>query len=70
MILFELGFFCSLPLHVKIRELSLAFYRAFSFSITAVDVLDHQSLYNRFQTPILYSTIAIVSLDIQSFSGP
>ena len=69
-LIFELSSFFALPPHVKIRELSLAYYQAFPFSIIAVDILDHQSLHNRFQTPIFFSTIAIISLDVQSFSGP
>ena len=48
-------------LHVKIREL---------FSIIAVYVPDRQSLDNRFQSPIFFSTIAFVTLDIQSLFGP
>ena len=43
-----------MTLYVKIRELSLAYCQAFPSSIIAVDVLDHQSLYNRFQTPIFF----------------
>ena len=39
-------------------------------SIAMVDLLDRQSLDNRFQTPIFFSTIVIVSLDIQSIFGP
>ena len=38
MIFLELGRVFLLLLHVKIRELSLAYYRAFPFSIIAVDV--------------------------------
>ena len=53
MIFLELGFF-ALLLHVKIRELSLAHYQTFPFSIIAVHVLDHQSLDNRFQTPSFF----------------
>ena len=34
------------------------------FSIIAVDVLDHQSVHERFRTPIFFSTISIVSLGI------
>ena len=52
-----------MTLYFKIRELSLAYCHAFPSSIIAVDVLGHQSLYNRFQTPIFFSTIAIVFLD-------
>ena len=33
-----------------------------SHSTTAVDILDRQSLDDRFQTPIFFSTIAVVSL--------
>jgi len=40
------------------------------FPILEVDVLDRQSLYDLFQTPIFFSTIAIVSLNIQSLFGP
>ena len=64
MIFLELGFIIFL-LHVKIRERSLPYYQAFPFSIIAVDVLDSQSLDDHFQTPIFFSTIAIISLDIQ-----
>ena len=57
-------------LHVKIRELSLAYCQAFRFWIIAVDILDRQSLDDCFQSPIFFSTIAIVTLDIQSLFGP
>ena len=40
------------------------------FSIIAVDVLDRQSVHERFRTPIFFSTISIVSLDIQLVFEP
>ena len=54
-----------------ISELSLASVEGLSIlDPTTVDVLDRQSLGDRFQAPIFFSTIAIVSLDIQSVFGP
>ena len=70
MILFELGLFLHCLFMLKYVNYPLPITRPSPFSIIAVDVLDHQSLYNRFQTPIFFSTIAIVSLNIQSFFGP
>ena len=65
-----------MSLHVKIRDLSLLLpgpsisQLQVDFFIIAVDVLDRQSLGVRFQTPNFFSTIAIVSLNIQSLFGP
>ena len=56
-------------IHLKKRELSLAYCKAVPFSIIAVDVLDRLSLGDRFQTPIFFSSIVIVSFDIQSLLG-
>ena len=39
-------------------------------TILVADTLDRQSLDDHFQSPIFFSTIAMVSLDIQSVFDP